>query len=317
MKANRSVLFWGVLLIGAGVVALAQQLGYIQQFTDPQFWILVFSIISLAALIEYALSGWKQWGWLFPAGVFGGLALVITLAINNVDSAAVASPLFFGLLIPFVAAYLTDRTRNWWALIPGGIMLFMAFMMLLIDNVNADWVGALFLLFFGLSFLIVYLANRTRTWALLVAYIFGVVSLAPMLSAVGDEAGYFGSIIMFAIALPFFYVYFRWPESWWAIIPAGVLSTIGVVVGLAIAGIINDTTSAGYVNAFLMAGLAVTFAVLWLRHQKDWARIVTIILAILSVASVFFFGYYEIFWPAAFILGGVYLLYLALRPRAA
>ena len=83
MKANRSVLFWGVLLIGAGVVALAQQLGYIQQFTDPQFWILVFAIISLAAVIEYALSGWKQWGWLFPAGVFGGLALVITLATSN------------------------------------------------------------------------------------------------------------------------------------------------------------------------------------------------------------------------------------------
>jgi hypothetical protein len=317
MKANRSVLFWGVLLIGAGVVALAQQLGYIQQFNDPQFWILVFSIISLAALIEYALSGWKQWGWLFPAGVFGGIALVITLAVNGVESAAVASPIFFGLLIPFAAAYLTDRVRNWWALIPGGIMLFMAFMMLVIDNVNGDWVGALFLLFFGLSFLIVYLTDRTRTWALLVAYIFGVVSLAPMLSAVGDKAGYFGSVIMFAIALPFFYVYFRRPENWWAIIPAGVLSTIGVVVGFAIAGIINDTTSAGFVNAFLMAGLAATFAVLWLRHQKGWARIVTIILVILSVASVFFFGYYEIFWPFAFICGGIYLLYLALRPKTA
>ena len=317
MKANRSVLFWGVLLIGAGLVALGQQLGYIQQFTDPQFWIWVFAIISLAAVVEYGLSGWKQWGWLFPAGVFGGIALVITLAVNGVDSAAVASPIFFGLLIPFVAAYLTDRVRNWWALIPGGIMLFMAFMMLLIDNVNADWVGVLFLLFFGLSFLIVYLTDRTRSWALLVAYIFGVVSLAPMLSAVGDRAGYFGSIILFAIALPFFYVYFRRPENWWAIIPAGALSSVGVGVGLAIAGVIDDTTSAGYVNSFLMAGLAATFAVLWLRHHKDWARIVTVILAILAVASLFFFGYYQIFWPVVFIGGGIYLLYLALRPRPA
>jgi hypothetical protein len=317
MKVNRSGFFWGLLLIGAGVVALGQQLGYIQKYNDPQFWIWVFALISLAAVVEYALSGWKQWGWLFPAGVLGGLAMVITLAVNDVDSAAVASPLFFGLLIPFVAAYLTDRTRNWWALIPGGIMLFMAFMMLLIDNVNDDWVGTLFLLLFGLSFLIVYLTGRTRTWALLVAYIFGVVSMAPMLSALGDEAGYFGSIVLFAIALPFFYVYFRKPENWWAIIPAGALSTIGVIVGLAIAGIINDATSAGFVNAFLMAGLAATFAVLWIRHQKDWARIVTIVLAILSVASVFFFGYYEIFWPFAFISGGIYLLYLALRPKAA
>jgi hypothetical protein len=317
MKTHRTGLFWGLLLIGAGVVALGQQLGYIQQFTDPQFWIWVFAIVSVAAVVEYILSGWKQWGWLFPAGVFGGLALVITLAINNVDSAAVASPLFFGLLIPFVAAYLTDRTRNWWALIPGGIMLFMAFMMLLIDNVNEDWVGALFLLFFGLAFLIVYLTNRTRVWALLVAYIFGVVSIAPMLSAVGDEAGYFGSVIMFAIALPFLYIYFRKPENWWAIIPAGVLSTIGVIVGLAIAGVINDATSAGYVNAFLMAGLAATFSIIWLRHHRAWAKIVTIVLGLLAVASVFFFGYYELFWPVAFICCGIYLLYLAFRPKTA
>ena len=46
---------------------------------DPLFWIGVFALISLVALIEYALSNWKQWGWLFPAGVFGGLALVLGL----------------------------------------------------------------------------------------------------------------------------------------------------------------------------------------------------------------------------------------------
>ena len=200
-------LFWGLLLIGAGVVALGQQLGYIQQFTDPKFWIWVFALISFAAVVEYAMSGWKEWGWLFPAGVFGGLALVITLATNNVDSAAVASPLFIGLLIPFAAAYLTDRTRNWWALIPGGVMLFLALTTLLVDNTGGEWVGVMFLLMFAIAFLVVYLINHTRTWALLVAYIFGVLSLAPMLAAIGDMAGYFGSVLMFAIALPFFIVY--------------------------------------------------------------------------------------------------------------
>jgi hypothetical protein len=317
MKVNRLGLFWGLLLIGAGVVALGQQLGYIQQFTDPKFWIWVFALISFAAVVEYAMSGWKEWGWLFPAGVFGGLALVITLATNNVDSAAVASPLFIGLLIPFAAAYLTDRTRNWWALIPGGVMLFLALTTLLVDNAGGQWVGVMFLLMFAIAFLVVYLTNRTRTWALLVAYIFGVLSLAPMLAAIGDMAGYFGSVLMFAIALPFFIVYFRTPDNWWAIIPAGALSVVGVVVGLAIAGVIDDTTSGGYVNAFLMAGLAATFSVIWLRHHRDWAKIVTIVLGILAVASVFFFGYYEIFWPVAFICGGIYLLYLAFRPKAA
>ena len=316
MKANRSGLFWGFLLICAGVVALGQQLGYIQRFSDPQFWIWVFAFVSLLAVAEYALSGWRKWGWLFPAGIFGGLALVITLGINNVDSAAVASPLFFGMAIPFAGAYLTDRTRNWWALIPGGIMLFMAVTMLLIDNVNEDWVGVLFLLLFGLSFLIVYLADRTRLWALLVAYIFGVVSIAPMLSALGDVSGYFGSVIFFAVALPFYILYFRSVHNWWAIIPAGVMTVIGVVVTLAIAGLINDASSGGYVGSFVMGGLAATFAVVWLRNHKAWAKIVTTVLGLLAITSLFFTSYYEIFWPIAIILGGLYLLVTALRPRS-
>jgi hypothetical protein len=316
MNINKSSLFWGVLLIGAGLLALADRFGYIQDFS-PSIWILIFGAISLLGFISYATSGWKEWGWLFPAGIFGGLAIVITLATNNVGTAAVATPLFVGMLIPFGAAYLTDRTRNWWALIPGGIMLFLAVVTLLVDTVGGEWIGAMFLLLIGLVFLAVFLTNRTRIWALIVAYVFGVLSIAPMLAAGGSLAAYFGSVFLFGVALPFYILYFRSADNWWAIIPAGALTSVGVVATVAIAGLINDGTSGGYANAFLMGGLAATFAVLWLRHSKDWARIVTIILAVLAVASVFFVSYYEIFWPVAIILGGLYLFISALRPRAA
>ena len=142
MKINRSGLFWGLLLIAAGAVALGQQLGYIDQFSDPQFWIWIFAFVSLLAVIEFAMSGWMQWGWLFPAGVFGGLAVTIMLATNDVGSAAVATPLFIGLMIPFAVAYLTDRAQNWWALIPGGVMLFLTLVTLLVDSTDGEWVGA-------------------------------------------------------------------------------------------------------------------------------------------------------------------------------
>jgi hypothetical protein len=106
-------------------------------------------------------------------------------------------------------------------------------------------------------------------------------------------------------------------NNWWAIIPAGSLTVLGIIAALAIAGWINDATSGGYVNAFLMAGLAATFAVLWLRHNRPWAKIVSIVLAVIAVASVFFVSYYEIVWPVVIILGGVYLLYTAVRkPKA-
>jgi hypothetical protein len=321
MKFNRSGLFWGLLLIGAGAVALAQQLGYIDQFTDPQFWIWVFGLVSVVAVIEYALSGWKQWGWLFPAGVFGGLAITILLATNDVGTAAVATPLFIGLTIPFVAAYLSDRVRNWWALIPGGVMVFLALVTLLVDSAGGEWVGALFLFMIAGIFLTVYLNNRTRTWALLVAYITGVLGLAPLMSTGGRDAAYFGAIFLFAIGLPFFVVYFRSAQNWWAIIPAGTMTVLAIITALAIAGFIDDDgrggfISAGIVNALLMGGLAATFAVVWLRRGKPWAKVVAIVLAAVGVVSIFFASYSQLFWPVAIIVVGVYLFYIGLRPRA-
>jgi hypothetical protein len=317
MNINRSGLFWGVLMIGAGVVALAQQMGYIDQFTDPRVWIGIFAAVSLLAFINYALSRWQQWGWLFPAGVFGGLAVTITLATNNVDSAAVATPLFIGLIIPFAAAYLTDRVHNWWALIPGGVMLFLALTTLLVDSAGGEWVGALFLFMIAISFLVVYLNNRTRLWALIVAYATGILGIAPLMATGGRDAAYFGPVFLFAIALPFFIVYLRSSDNWWAIIPAGALTTISIIAALAIAGFIRNANEGGYANALLMGGLSVTFAIVWLRHARPWAKIVTVALALVSVASAFFASYSQIFWPVAIILVGIYLFYTALRPKPA
>jgi hypothetical protein len=314
MKSNRSGLFWGILLIAAGAVALAQQMGYIGEISDT-VWIWVFGFVSLVAFISYALSGWTQWGWLFPAGIFGGLAVTAALAINDVGTAAVGSPLFFGLLLPFAAAYLSDRTRNWWALIPGGVMAFLALTTLVVDSARGEWIGSLFLFLIGASFLLVYLNNRTRTWALLVAYILGVLSIAPLMTSSGRDGAYFGPIFLLAVAVPFFVVYFRQPEHWWAIIPAGVMTTLALIAGLAISGWIRSANEGGYANALLMGGLAVTFAVVWLRHAKPWARVVTIALAAVALASIFFTSYSQIFWPVAIILVGIYLFYTALRPK--
>ncbi|HET7142746.1 MAG TPA: hypothetical protein VFI68_01895, partial [Anaerolineales bacterium] len=253
----------------------------------------------------------------FPVGIFGGLAVTTAMAMNNMNSASLGSPLFFGLLIPFIAAYLTDRSRNWWALIPGGVMLFLALVTLFVDSTRGEWIGSLFLFMAALSFLMVYLNNRTHIWALLVAYILGVLSIAPAMASGGKTAAYYGPVFLFAVALPFFIVYFRGADKWWAIIPAGVLTTLSVIAALSIVGFIRNENQGGYANAILMFGLAATFAVVWLRHARAWAKVVTIVLAALAVASIFFAIYSEILWPLAIILAGGYLLYTALQPKSA
>lgn len=314
MSINRSSLFWGLLLIASGVLVFAQQMGYIDQLS-PQTAMLIFGGISLLGWVVYAVSAGKEWSWLFPAGIFGGLTATIWLATSGVDGAVVSSPIFFGLLIPFAGAYLSDRLRHWWALIPGGIMLFFGLMMLVVDRLGGEWIGVTFLLMVGLSFLVVYLTDRTRTWALLVAYIMGVLSIAPALASFDGLAAYYGSVFLLAVALPFYLVYLREAKNWWAIIPAGVLTAVAGVAWLAVSGWIRDEQGASYANALLMFGLALTFSVLWLRHHMDWAKVTAIILAGVSLASLFFASYSEFLWPLAIILAGGYLLFNAMRPK--
>jgi hypothetical protein len=317
MNANKSSLFWGILLLVGGALALLDQLGYLENL-DPMLWTGIFALISLLGFGFFAWSGWKAWGWLFPAGVFGGLAVTTWFAESGVDNAAVASPLFFGLIIPFAAAYLLDRQRNWWALIPGGVMLFLALTTILADSTRGEWIGSLFLFMVAFSFLIVYLTNARRIWALIVAYATGVVGIAPLLASGGNDAAeWFGPIFLFAVALPFFVVYFRAMENWWAIIPAGVLTVVAIIAGLAIAGSAISARQGAYLNALMLGGVAVVFAILWLRHGKLWARVVTLILAALAVASAFLASFSNIFWPVALVLAGGYLLFTALRPRKA
>jgi len=318
MKVHKSSLFWGILLIGLGGFALAQSMGY-EVSQEPVFWALVFGGIGLLSLVFYLVDGFKAWGWLFPVGIFGALAFLLAMVANDVDSAAMVAPLFFGIGLPFVVAYFLDRSRNWWALIPAGAMLFFGFMMFIVDNGHDEWIGTLFLFMIALSFFAVYLNDRTRQWALLVAYILFVLSIAPaMASFGGDVPAYFGSIFLLAVAIPFFIVYFRSSEkNWWAIIPAGVMTTLAIIATLGIAGWIRDTQTGGISNAILMGGLAATFAVIWLRHAKPWAKVVTIVLAVLGVASIFFASYGEFFWPVAFILLGAYLLYIGMRSKTA
>ena len=314
MTKQTSGIVWGVLLIGAGALALADQVG-VWKGMPNQAWVWVFALISLLGFVSFALSRAKQWGWLFPAGIFGGLAVTTGLALAGIDHPAIASPLFIGMLLPFAAAYLLDRSRNWWALIPGGVMLFLTLVTLLADS-HGEWIGSLFLFGIALSFFVVYRTNQTRWWALLVAYIFAVLAIAPIMSTLGEGGDYYGGVFFLALALPFLYIYLKSSERWWAIIPACVFIALCIITVAGIAGWLQDTTGGGYASALLMGALAIAFAVIWQRHAKPWARIVTIVFAGLAVASALFASQAEILWPLAIIIVGAYLLYTSMRKRA-
>jgi hypothetical protein len=312
MNRRLAGLFWGIVLIAAGVYALALTLGYgIRQ--DPALWALIFGGISVLALVFYFVDGVRSWGWLFPAGVFGGLAIMMGLAAANIDNPVVAAPLFIGIGLPFVAAFVIDRARNWWALIPAGVMALLTLLILAADSVPGEWIATGLFLFLALGFLLAYLGRRAL-WAALVAYVMAALAAVTWLGTT-SQGELVGSLVFLAIGIPFLFVYLRYPDRWWAIIPAGIMVTMGIALAaLLVPGLDLSIYKLNVSNAIVLAGIAATFSVVWLRERRRWAMIVSLVFGIGTIGALSFAGLRTV-WPLLLIAAGLLLLYRAFRPR--
>lgn len=315
MKKKSANLFWGILMIVGGCIALAQTQGYLTD-VQPVFWMVVFAGVSILSLVVYFMSGIQEWGLLFPASIFGGLAVMMGLAALEVNHPAMALPIFVGIGLPFVAAYLLDRPNNWWALIPASVMAFLSFTVLVVDNVAGEVIGAALFFLLATAFALVYVARR-QMWAAIVAYVMAVLGIVPLL-ALADRPELAGALMMFGVALPFFLVYLRNPqERWWAIIPAGVLTTLGVIVTLTLVGEgVNPALFERMINAILYLGLAITFAILWLRHHLSWGLWLSLLAGGMALLTAFL-GSMELVWPLLLVLAGAALIFNNLRAKSA
>ena len=311
MKKNLGSIVGGILLIAAGVVALLQTQGYLTDVA-PTIWMVVFAGVSVLFLVLYFVSGVEQWGLLFPAGIFGALAFLLWMAVNGYETPAMAAPLFAGIGLPFVVAYLLDRKANWWALIPAGVMVFLIFVLLAAENVAGEVIGAALFFILALTFGLVYAARRL-SWAAIVAYVMFILGFTPLI-AIGKHPELAGSLVMFAIALPFFFIYLRSPEKrWWALIPAGITATIGVIVTFVLLGD-NLSLMERIANVILYLGIALTFAAVGLRHKQRWALWAAALAVLLAIVSGII-GDMEHAWPVLLVLGGLALLIRAFRKK--
>lgn len=312
MNKNLANVFWGIILIAGGAYALVQTTGY-DLLQSPTLWAFIFGGISILSLIFYFTDGVKSWSWLFPVGIFAALSFLMAMVANNVDNPAMVAPLFIGIGLPFVVAYVLDREKNWWALIPMGVMSFLTLVMLAVDNVGGEWIGSGFLFIIALTFFLIYL-NRRALWAAITSYALFALGLIPLM-AMTSKAEFSGVVVFLAIGLPFLYVYFTNPARWWAIIPAGVMLTMGLVTAIILlSGIPGPEYDSRVANAIIFAGLAATFAVVWFRHQKRWSMFAAIISAVIGFTG-FFIRNIDNYLPVLMMSIGVYLLYNALRPK--
>ena len=193
-----------------------------------------------------------------------------------------------------------------------GALLILAGVVFLLQNLFNFELGGLFWAALvglaGLLFLTVYLNNRTNWWGLIPGFtLLGVAATiltSSYLPRVGDILG--GVFVLGGIGVAFLAVYLAERKFWWALIPAGVMFTLCLVV-------LGDNLLKGFGGGILFFGMGLTFLVIALLPTSDgrmrWAWYPAIALmvmgVIISAAAEDLFGY---IWPAALIIGGIALI---------
>lgn len=268
MKPKLSSIILGMVLILAGLFALANQMGYLKDLS-PTTWIIVFAATSILFFVAYFASGIQSWGWLFPACIFAALSGTIAITESTIVDEWIATLVLGSVAIPFFIAFLLDRSRKW-ALIPGLILIFIALVPPLATMMRDDWVGAMIVTMIGLPFLVVYLVAPKNWWAIIPGGIMLSIALMILLSEVqvGSEEGTFGVAVMFvgwSITFGVLWLRRNLHGTDWAKYPALALAGVAVIM-------IFVTTGVEYLWAIglIIAGLALLLSgILRRRGQSE------------------------------------------------
>jgi len=242
--------------------------------------------------------------------VWGGL-LIIFGVVGLVESFIDLTPWAWVAILAITGlgifgVFLLDRSE-WWPLIPAYVLWAIAGLVALIELNVLDGVfpAAYVLPAIALPFIVVFLRDRSRWWALIPAYILLAVAAMILLSETVFLPDTFqATFVLTAIALPFLVVYMQDRAQWWALIPAYVLLSIGVMILLEELGVLSDFL----VPAYVMFVIALPFFVVYIRNRKQWWLLIPggIMAAIgLSLLMVEAFQYV---FPALVILVGFWIL---------
>jgi hypothetical protein len=173
--------------------------------------------------------------------IFWGILLVgggLFFLLHNLGVIDVAAPFWaviFGIAgLGFLSVFVTDR-QNWWALIPGIILLSIGsivYLSYVSPELSEQLGGVIILGGIGLSFLLIYLVDREHWWALIPA---GVMATLATITGLSEVLTGFdmGGIFFLGLGLTFLIVSIvPTPQGQmkWALIPAGILLVMGLLI---------------------------------------------------------------------------------------
>jgi hypothetical protein len=168
-----------------------------------------------------------------------------------------------------------------------------------------DIVWALLFGVAGVAFLLAFLGNRERWWALIPGFaLLGIAALVAFGSFLGEWGG---ALFLGALSLAFWAVYLMRREYWWAVVPGGVLLTLAVIT--VVSDVLDDLAVAG----ILFLGLAFTFGLVYFlpsdEGRRRWALAPAAALLVMGlVFGVFGIPGLNSYWPVLLMLGGIYIV---------
>lgn len=177
MNRVGSRILWGVLLIAAGVLFLLQSLGVVQ-FVDI-LWPALIGIASLAFLFVFLSAPQTRWWAAIPGFVLLGVAGIIALdqLAPGVSEIWSGSIFLGGIALAFWVIYLFNP-EQWWAMIPGGVLLTLAVVSGLSPMLAGIETGGIFFFGLGLTFALLALLPTPEgrlTWSIIPAIVFLIV----------------------------------------------------------------------------------------------------------------------------------------------
>jgi len=196
----------------------------------------------------------------------------------------------------------------------GAILLIAAGVLFLLQNLGILG-GALSLLWTlvfaaaGAVFLYTFLTDQTNWWAIIPGFALLSLAATVALSELAPESAdpWTGTLFLTGIGMGFWAIYLTNRQHWWAVIPGGVLITLGVVAGL------SSVLEGEQTGGIFFLGLGLTFGLLSRLQTPEgrmkWALIPAAVLLVmgllLTAAATAIFTY---IWPASLILVGLYLI---------
>ena len=142
--------------------------------------------------------------------------------------------------VVFLIVYAASRLVNWWAVIPGIVLLALGGLVEF-GNELGDWAGILFLASIGLAFIIIYLTNRAFWWALIPGGVLVTTAIMARLATFLREVELIG-LLFLGLAVTFLVVALvPTPQGRmrWALWPAGATLVVGIILSLTSTSVLN------------------------------------------------------------------------------